>query len=52
MEAKASVTFSKVLSAVFTFGSAKTSSQVSAKGPPCPLFILLSNVTDLASSEV
>ena len=52
MKAKASVTLSKVLSEAFTFASAKMSSQVSAKWPPCPLLILLSRVTDLASSEV
>ena len=49
---KASVTFSKVLSIVFTFGSASALSQVSAKWPPCPLLILLSRVTDLALSVV
>ena len=49
---KASVIFSKVLSIVFTFGSASASSQVSAKWPPCPLLILLSRVTDLASLVV
>ena len=52
MEAKASVTFSKVLSEAFTFTSANKSSQVSAKWPPYPLLILLSTVTDLASSVV
>ena len=37
---------------VFTFASAKMSSQVSAKWPPCPLLILLSRVTNLTSSVV
>ena len=52
MEAKAFVTFSKVLSADFMFASANMLSQVSAKWPPCPLLILLSKVTDLALSVV
>ena len=52
MEAKASVTFSKVLSEAFTFTSAKILSQVFAKWPSLPLLILLSRVTDLASSVV
>ena len=45
MEAKASVTFSNVLSIAFTFKLANVSSQVSAKWSPCPLLILLSMVT-------
>ena len=49
MEVKASVTFSKVLSEAFMFTSTK---KVSAKWPPHPLLILLSRVTDLASSVV
>ena len=49
---KASVTLLKVLSVVFTFASARMSSQVSVKWPPRPLLILLSRITDLASSVV
>ena len=52
MEEKASVTFSKVLSAVFMFAFAKMSSQVSEKLHPHPLLIVLSKVTDLALSVV
>ena len=52
MSANAFFTWSKSLSDVLTFASARMRSQVSAKYFPRPLPILLSKVTDLTSSLV